>query len=145
VAKVAPDIFSKAMFNTGQVCVAIKRLFVHESQYDEMVAALASEARKAKVGNGLSKGIMYGPINNKMQFDRVKGLVDDAVRSGATVAAGGVPIALDGGYYFAPTVLSNVHEGMRVVDEEQFGPVLPVLKYDHHQLHYIPSAQLSRL
>ena len=58
IAKVAPDIFGKAMFNSGQVCVAIKRLFVHESQYDEMVAALASEARKAKVGNGLAKGTM---------------------------------------------------------------------------------------
>lgn len=59
IAKVAPDIFSKAMFNTGQVCVAIKRLFVHESQYDDMVAALAAEARKAKVGRPLDKGVMY--------------------------------------------------------------------------------------
>lgn len=64
-----------------------------------------------------------------MQFDRVSGLVEDAVRSGATVAAGGSPINKDGGYYFQPTILSNVTEGMRIVDEEQFGPVLPVLKY----------------
>jgi acyl-CoA reductase-like NAD-dependent aldehyde dehydrogenase len=66
-----------------------------------------------------------------MQFDRVSGLVDDAVRSGANVAAGGGPIAKDGGYYYQPTILSNVTEGMRVVDEEQFGPVLPVIKYSN--------------
>lgn len=127
--KFAPQIFKKAMFNTGQVCVAIKRLFVHEDQYDEMVSELASEARKAKVGNGLQKGVEYGPINNKMQLDRVDGLVKDAIKDGAKVVAGGGAIDKDGGFYYKPTILSNVSEGMRVVDEEQFGPVLPVLKY----------------
>lgn len=129
IKKAAPQIFGKAMYNTGQVCVAIKRVFVHESQYDDMVTALAAEAKKARVGNGLEKGIMYGPINNKMQFDRVSSLVNDAVQSGARVAAGGSPLDKDGGYYYEPTILANVTEGMRVVDEEQFGPVLPVLKY----------------
>jgi len=130
VAKIAPAIFQKSMFNTGQVCIAIKRLFVHESQYDEMCAALAKEAAAAKVGDGMAKGTAYGPINNKMQLERVEGLVADARARGANVIAGGQRVATEtGGYFYAPTIVRDVTEGMRIVDEEQFGPVLPVIKY----------------
>ena len=130
ISKVAPGVFQRAMYNSGQVCVAIKRLFVHEDQYDEMVAALAQQAKHSKVGNGLDKGTHFGPINNKMQYDRVNGLVNDAIKDGGVVVAGGAAAAdPKGGYFFQPTIISNVAEGSRIVDEEQFGPVLPVLKY----------------
>eukprot|EP00929_Paragymnodinium_shiwhaense_P063061 TRINITY_DN31529_c0_g2_i5.p1 TRINITY_DN31529_c0_g2~~TRINITY_DN31529_c0_g2_i5.p1 ORF type:complete len:441 (-),score=79.07 TRINITY_DN31529_c0_g2_i5:105-1427(-) len=125
---VAPMIFEKAMANTGQVCIAVKRCYVHESQHDELVKALADIANKKKVGDGFAEGVHYGPINNKMQFDKVCGLVEDARKNGATVHAGGEPLP-GPGYFFPPTIVSGLSDGQRLVDEEQFGPVLPVVKY----------------
>jgi len=131
--EVAPRIFGHAMFNTGQVCVAIKRVFVHESRYEDMVQALKEQAikNKARMNDGLVEGTRYGPINNKMQLERVEELVEDAKRSGARVVAGGKRFSPNGknGYFYEPTILADVQEGVRVVDEEQFGPVIPVLKY----------------
>ena len=74
--------------------------------------------------------MMYRPINNRMQYDRINSLVNDAIKDGGVIAAGG-SAAVDpaGGYFFQPTIISNVAEGSRIVDEEQFGPVLPVIKY----------------
>jgi acyl-CoA reductase-like NAD-dependent aldehyde dehydrogenase len=131
IKAVAPKIFGKAMMNTGQVCVAIKRVFVHESQYDDMIAAMKEEAGKAKVGDGLSADTQFGPLNNAMQFEKVKGIVEEAKAKGATVVAGGSPGGgpNPNGYYYQPTILGDVQKGMRIVDEEQFGPVLPIIKY----------------
>lgn len=97
----APQIFQGAMFNTGQVCCAIKRVFVHESQYDEMVDALAEEAVKAKavMGDGMDASNMFGPINNKMQFERVSGLVDDARKEGGRIVTGGNQFGDPNGYF----------------------------------------------
>jgi len=85
-------------------------------------------ANASKVGDGFEKGTQFGPINNKMQFDRVKELVEDAKRAGAIVHAGGQPLDREG-YFFPPTILGGVAEGTRIVDEEQFGPVLPVIPF----------------
>jgi acyl-CoA reductase-like NAD-dependent aldehyde dehydrogenase len=130
-AETAPQLFQGAMFNTGQVCCAIKRVFVHESQYDEMVDALAAEAEKAKAvtGDGMEAGTVFGPINNKMQFERVAGLVDDARAEGGRIVAGGKQFGNENGYFYEPTIIADVQEGNRIVDEEQFGPVIPVIKY----------------
>jgi acyl-CoA reductase-like NAD-dependent aldehyde dehydrogenase len=128
VKETAQQIFKEAMKNTGQVCIAIKRCFVPDKLHDDFVRELSECARNAKVGDGFQEGVQYGPINNKMQFDRVKELVEDARRSGATIEAGGAPLPGDG-YFYPPTIISGVKEGFRIVDEEQFGPVLPVIKY----------------
>ncbi len=72
VKAVAPGIFMGAFFNSGQVCIALKRLYVHEKVYDALVAELAQLARDAKVGNGLDEGTFFGPVQNKMQFEKVK-------------------------------------------------------------------------
>jgi acyl-CoA reductase-like NAD-dependent aldehyde dehydrogenase len=97
---------------------------------DAIVERLAEKANAAKVGDGFEEGVEYGPINNKPQFERVRELVDEAIAKGAQVAAGGK--AMDRpGYFFEPTILSGVSEGVRIVDEEQFGPALPVLTYRH--------------
>jgi acyl-CoA reductase-like NAD-dependent aldehyde dehydrogenase len=135
VKEIAPQVFGKAMFNTGQVCIALKRLYVHSSQYDEMVSELAEIAeKKAKVvGDGLKEGTEYGPLNNKMQRDRVEELVNDAKENGARIVAGGGranPEDAPDAYFFAPTIVADVTESTRLVCEEQFGPALPVLKYD---------------
>mmetsp|Transcript_117629 Transcript_117629/g.344440 ORF Transcript_117629/g.344440 Transcript_117629/m.344440 type:complete len:477 (+) Transcript_117629:94-1524(+) len=128
VKAAAQGIFAGAMQNTGQVCIAIKRAFVPESMHDDFVKELAAQAAAAKVGDGFAKGVQYGPINNKMQYDRVVGLVEDAKKAGAKVVAGGSPMP-GSGYFYPPTILANVKEGVRIVDEEQFGPVLPVIPY----------------
>jgi len=132
VDDVAPKLFAYAFANSGQVCIAIKRLYVHESIYDKLCAALVKEALKAKVGPGFEKGVQYGPINNKMQFDRVVSLVNDAKKNGGRILCGGAPLPGDG-YFYPPTIIADVKEGVRIVDEEQFGPVLPVLKFKDEQ------------
>ena len=127
-ATAAKGIFAGAFQNNGQVCSAVKRVYVPERLYADVVAALVEQANAATVGPGTEPGVQYGPINNKPQFERVKELVADALAHGATAAAGGAPI--DGpGYFFQPTILTDVMDGTRIVDEEQFGPALPVIAY----------------
>jgi len=127
-AVVARGIFAGAFQNNGQVCSAVKRVYVPERLYGEVVAALVEEARAAKVGEGTEPGVTLGPINNKPQLDRVAELVADALSHGAKAATGGAP--LDGpGYFFQPTILTDLMDGTRIVDEEQFGPALPVVAY----------------
>ncbi len=124
---VAPALFQSAFQNSGQVCIAMKRLYVHESVYDEMVDELATLANDAVIGNGLEQGTTHGPLQNKMQYDRVRELLEDAAQNGSIAAGGEVPD--QPGYFIRPTIVRDVAEGSRIVDEEQFGPVLPVIKY----------------
>ncbi len=125
---VAQAIFAGAFANNGQVCSAIKRVYVPEALYDDVVEGLAAQARSAKVGEGTEEGVKLGPINNEPQYERVKELVADALSSGATAVTGGK--AMDRpGYFFEPTILTGLTDGTRIVDEEQFGPALPVVSY----------------
>jgi acyl-CoA reductase-like NAD-dependent aldehyde dehydrogenase len=125
---VAKAIFGGAFNNNGQVCSAIKRVYVPESLYDDVVDALAGYASAVKVGDGLDPESKLGPINNAPQFKRVKELVADALSNGATAVTGGH--AMDRpGYFFEPTILTGVNEGTRIVAEEQFGPALPIMSY----------------
>jgi acyl-CoA reductase-like NAD-dependent aldehyde dehydrogenase len=127
-ALVAKAIFAGAFFNNGQICCAIKRVYVPESLYDDIVEALAEHASAIKVGDGADPDSRLGPINNAPQFERVKDLVADAISGGATAVAGGH--AMDRpGYFFEPTILADLTDGVRIVDEEQFGPALPVVAY----------------
>ncbi|WP_018656143.1 aldehyde dehydrogenase family protein [Actinomadura flavalba] len=128
-AAVADRLFGAAFLNNGQTCSAVKRVYAPASLYDAVVEALAERARAAKVGDGMTEGVQYGPVNNRPQFERVTDLVAEAVAGGARVAAGGEPLDRPG-YFFAPTILADVPAGSRVVDEEQFGPALPVVRYD---------------
>lgn len=128
VNEIAADLFQEAFRNNGQVCLAIKRVYAHESVHGDLVAALAEIAKSTKVDDGAVEGAQLGPINNKPQFDRVSELVSDAVSHGARAVTGGAPLDR-AGYFFAPTILDNVDDGIRVVDEEQFGPVLPVVSF----------------
>jgi acyl-CoA reductase-like NAD-dependent aldehyde dehydrogenase len=125
---IGKGLFWGAFINCGQICAGIKRIYVPEALHDDVVDVLAERARRVRVGPGTQDGVHIGPIQNQPQFDRVRGLVADALSDGASAAAGGAP--LDGpGYFFAPTILTGAREGMRIVDEEQFGPAVPVLSY----------------
>jgi acyl-CoA reductase-like NAD-dependent aldehyde dehydrogenase len=127
-AEVAKGLFRGAFGNSGQVCSAVKRVYVPEALHDDVVEALASRARAARVGDGMDPETQFGPINNAPQFERVTGLVSEALAAGGVAAAGGAPLDRPG-YFFAPTVVTGVAEGVRLVDEEQFGPAVPVITY----------------
>jgi acyl-CoA reductase-like NAD-dependent aldehyde dehydrogenase len=127
-AVIADGLYNAAFRNSGQICSAIKRVYVPQALHDDVVDALAERASAAKVGDGMDPTSELGPINNLPQFERVKGLVADALAGGGRAAAGGAPLDRPG-YFFAPTVLTGVSEGTGIVDEEQFGPALPVLTY----------------
>jgi acyl-CoA reductase-like NAD-dependent aldehyde dehydrogenase len=125
---IAEKLFWGAFSNSGQICSAIKRLYVPERLEAPIVDALAEIARSVKVGDGLQDGVLLGPLNNKMQFDRVNELVADAKQAGGRCVTGGEPLA-GGGYFIPPTLVTGLREGARLVDEEQFGPALPIVTY----------------
>ena len=129
VKEVAPKVFNGAFANTGQICCAIKRAFIHEDVFDEFKDELVKCAERAKVGDGFEPGVEYGPLNNKMQLDKVSDYVDDARKQGCDVLCGGKRRAGAPGYFYEPTIVSNIKEGTRLWDEEQFGPVMPIAPY----------------
>jgi acyl-CoA reductase-like NAD-dependent aldehyde dehydrogenase len=125
---IAQRLFAAAFVNAGQICMAIKRLYVPERLHADVAEALAALARKVRVGDGFEPGVEMGPVQNAAQHRIVRDLLADARANGATFLCGGA--ALDRpGYFIAPTVVTGVAEGVRLVDEEPFGPVLPVLSY----------------
>lgn len=128
-AAIAEGIFWGAFINNGQTCAALKRLYVPDALYDAVCDALVAFASNIKVGNGLEEDSILGPVQNAMQFQKVKALVDDAVANGARVLMGGNPDPDQPGFFYPVTLLADVSDGMRVVDEEQFGPVLPIIRY----------------
>lgn len=127
VKETAPKVFDAAFANSGQVCLALKRAYVHENIYDEMVDELARLAKEAVVDDGFKQGTKMGPVQNKMQYDKVLGLIESAKKDGR-VAAGGNAMDRDG-YFIEPTIIADVADDAAIVAEEQFGPVLPVLKF----------------
>ena len=126
--EIAAKLFWGAFQNCGQVCSAIKRVYAPEAMYDTLVGELAEIARGVRVGNGLEDDIQMGPLNNRPQFERVKELVEDAKKNGGRIAAGGETMG-GAGYFYRPTVVAEVADGVRLVDEEQFGPALPIVAY----------------
>ncbi|MGH8240234.1 MAG: aldehyde dehydrogenase family protein, partial [Steroidobacteraceae bacterium] len=125
---VAPKLFFAGFVNSGQVCMAVKRIYAHEQIYEALCEALAEDARRWKVGDGLDPATRLGPIQNRMQYDKVVSLIEDTKRAGATVLAGG-EVPQTPGYFVNPTLVTDVDENSRIVREEQFGPIVPVLKF----------------
>jgi acyl-CoA reductase-like NAD-dependent aldehyde dehydrogenase len=125
--EVAPKLFAGATMNSGQVCLAIKRLYVHDSMYDEMCEELGKLATATVLDDGMKQGTQMGPMQNKAQFEKVQGFLDEARRHGKIVAGG--EVLRRKGYFIAPTIVRDIPDDSRLVSEEQFGPVLPVLRY----------------
>ena len=126
--QVADRLFWGAFQNSGQICSAIKRLYVHEKVYEPIVSRLIDRAKSVKVGNGLEPETQLGPINNKMQLEKLMGMVDAARKDGARIETGGARLDSPG-YFYPPTIVTGAHAGMTLVDEEQFGTALPIIKY----------------
>jgi acyl-CoA reductase-like NAD-dependent aldehyde dehydrogenase len=127
--EVAPQVFNAAMLNSGQICIGAKRVYVHESIYDAMCDELAKLADAAVVGDGLKQGTQIGPLQNKQQFERVLGFIEAGKRDGKVIAGGGRKGKK--GYFIQPTIIRDIADGAQLVDEEQFGPVIPVIKYSN--------------
>ncbi len=129
VEKVAEQLFWSSFSNAGQICIAAKRVYIHEDIYDDLSAAIAEYAKNVKVGDGAQQGTGVGPIQNKKQFERVKELVQDAKDNGYKFLVGGDHDDSVPGYYMPITILDNPPEEARIVAEEQFGPVMPLMKF----------------
>jgi len=127
VQEAAPKIFATALMNNGQTCAALKRLYVHEDIYDDMCQALAAIASSVTTGDG-SGEVDFGPIQNKPQFDKVTKLAEEAKASGARFLTGGEAPA-GPGYFFPVTIVADIADDTRLVQEEPFGPILPILKF----------------
>lgn len=129
VEEVAEKLFWAAFTNNGQICIATKRMYIHKDVYEPLRDAIVAYAKTVKVGDGSQQGTQIGPINNKQQYDRVLDLIQDARDKGYKFLMGGEKADVPG--YFIPiTILDNPPEDSRIVQEEQFGPVLPLIRYD---------------
>ena len=126
---IAEGLFWGAFINTGQTCAALKRLYVHDAIYEQVVDALAAVAAQMPMGNGLDGGNVLGPLQNAKQFEIVKRLVDDARARGRRIVTGGAPAPELGATFFQTTLVADAQDGDPLVDEEQFGPALPIIRY----------------
>jgi len=124
----AMGLFWGAFLNMGQTCACAKRLYVHESLHDAVVDELKALATAMPMGDGMQPGVAMGPIQNRMQYDKVVSLVEKAKAGGATIVCGGEAPQGPGNFY-PLTLVTDIADGAALVDEEQFGPVLPIIKY----------------
>ena len=113
--------------NSGQTCVCVNRVFVQDKVYDEFVEKFSKAVSKLKVGNGMDEDVQVGPLINQKGLDKVQQHVDDAVAKGATIVQGGNRLE---GLYYQPTVLSNANTDMIIAQDEVFGPVAPVFRFE---------------
>lgn len=129
VEKVAEQLFWSSFSNAGQICVAAKRIYIHEDIYDDLSKAIAEYAKGVVVGDGSQQGTGVGPIQNRKQYERVLELIQDAKDNGYQFLTGGDVDPSGTGYYVPITILDNPPEDARIVAEEQFGPVMPLMKF----------------
>jgi acyl-CoA reductase-like NAD-dependent aldehyde dehydrogenase len=127
VKRTAEKLFAVAFANSGQVCVAVKRIYVQSAIYEQICGALADLATAAVVGDGADPRTQFGPVQNSKQFDAIKRILDLAPRYGKVIAGG---TTFRPGYFVRPTLIRDVTEGNPLVDEEVFGPVRPILRFD---------------
>ncbi|UZJ77449.1 NAD-dependent succinate-semialdehyde dehydrogenase [Fictibacillus sp. KU28468] len=126
--KAVKGIVASKFRNAGQTCICINRVYVHENKYEEFTKLLVEATRKLKVGNGMDEGTDIGPIINRDGYEKIKEHVDNAVEKGAACVLGGKGKDEGNACFYEPTVLKDVNHDMLIMNEETFGPVLPVQK-----------------
>ncbi|HUC82053.1 MAG TPA: aldehyde dehydrogenase family protein [Flavisolibacter sp.] len=127
IKAVAAATADGAFYNNGQSCCAVERIYVHENIYEKYIAEFVAEVASFTTGAPTEEGVYIGPLSRKAQLDYLQQQVDDAVAKGAKLLAGGKKIARSG-YYFSPTVLTDVTHNMQVMKEESFGPLIGIMK-----------------
>lgn len=128
VDAVANKIFQSAFLNAGQTCACLKRLYIHEKVYESLVSKLVEIANQQVIGDGLDSRTTFGPVQNVIQYRKVKNILDDAISNGGIILNQQVS-HLGKGYFIAPTLVANLQDGTALLDDEQFGPVLPIVKF----------------
>lgn len=126
-------LYLASFMSTGQICMALKRIYVHRSRYDELVEGLTIMAAKQVIGDGLLPETTMGPINNPRQYETVMGMINEAKASGAKVLElGDVPdqALYEQGHFQKPTLVLDPDPSLRIVCEEQFGPAVPIIPFD---------------
>ncbi|KAF2100305.1 aldehyde dehydrogenase [Rhizodiscina lignyota] len=129
VEKVAPEVAMGAFQNSGQVCVATKRIYIHESIYQPFLDAMVRFTKSIKVGGYDEEGVLLGPIQNSMQYEKVKGYFNDTKVNGYKFAVGQPDVAAGKGFFVQPTIIDNPPEDSKIVQEEPFGPIVPAMPY----------------
>ena len=127
IEKAAADALEGVVYNSGQSCCAVERIYVHENVYDAFVDSYVEQCKKLVIGNPLDKNTDIGPLSRKEQQVFLLDQIDDAIILGARIKCGG-KMPLGKGYYFEPTVLVNVNHNMKLMMEESFGPVVGIQK-----------------
>ena len=125
---IAEGLFWGAFINNGQTCACLKRLYVHDSIYDAVCEHLAAYAANIPVGDGMTEGSVLGPVQNRMQLEIVASFVEDAKAKGGRILTGGNPNG-GPGYFYPVTLVADIDHGAKLVDHEQFGPALPIIRY----------------
>ncbi|OQU94378.1 hypothetical protein CLAIMM_00739 [Cladophialophora immunda] len=128
IAEVASKVATLAFLNSGQICIALKRIFVHEKIIDQFRDEMVKFTRTLQMGEGNQEGVFLGPIQNEMQYEKVKGFFDDITKENWTVAVGGENPE-GKGYFITPTIIDRPDEKSRIVIEEPFGPIVPLLSF----------------
>ncbi|KAF9871182.1 aldehyde dehydrogenase [Colletotrichum karsti] len=129
IRNVAGLVATGSFFNAGQMCVATKRVYVHDSIYDQFLKAFTAEAQKAfTVNENAAAPSLFGPVSNKMQYDIVREIVEDCKKNGYNVVAVDRPVGSKG-FWVPPTIVSKPPEDSMLVREEQFGPIIPILSW----------------
>src|SRR5699024_3240687 len=123
------SIKDSRIINNGQVCNNAERVYVHEDIKDQFIEKLAAAMKDTKVGDPMDESTEMGPIINEAGIQHIEKLVESAVKDGATIATGGKRIDTEAGYFYEPTVVTNVTQDMDIIQEEIFGPVLPVVTF----------------
>jgi len=117
--------------NTGKICVAANRIFVHKNIYDKFLAAYIKRASELKLGFGMDRTVNMGPLVTRKDRDRMFDLINDGIRKGAKLEyGGGIPVGMDAGNWLEPTVLSNMTSDMKVFRDETFGPIAPFMSFE---------------
>ncbi|MGE0775071.1 MAG: aldehyde dehydrogenase family protein [Sphingomonadaceae bacterium] len=130
VKSTAQQVFNAAFGNSGQVCFAAKRVYVHDEVYEPFADALVEIGKQAKVGDGSEQGTDFGPVQNRQQYDRIKDLIADSRANGYKFLLGDDTQVPETGYFIPLTIIDNPPENARIVQEEQFGPVVPLMRFD---------------
>ncbi|EOA91262.1 hypothetical protein ACJQWK_04000 [Exserohilum turcicum] len=125
IKKVAPQVAMGAFQNSGQVCVATKRIYIHESIYKEFLEEMVNFTKTIKVGNPDDGDNFLGPVQNQMQYERVKEFFEDSKAKGYKFAVGEPDVAPSKGYFIKPTIIDNPPNDSRIIQEEPFGPIVP--------------------
>lgn len=125
IDKVVPEVTIGSFWNTAQVCVATKRVYIHESIYREFVDKMVTFAKNLKIGSSDEPGVVLGPIQNEMQYEKVKGFFADSKKNGYKFALGDAEVTSSKGFFINPTIIDNPPNDSRIVQEEPFGPILP--------------------